>query len=99
MADYRIVPVALDNGGDKQQVVEANVSITNVTVIALAPGASLSLHFGQRAGIPVQQGFEFSDERGCPIENDGLFATFPAQPGVTAQLYVGAGVRGVGVST
>lgn len=89
MADYRIIPVDLTAALDRSQIVPNNNKIYNVSVLTLPAGASLQLHFGQRQGIPVVEGDEMGDPQGCAIENDGLFVTAPAQPGVVAQLYVG----------
>lgn len=95
MADYKVVPLDLTQPLDKFEIVPSRQQVYSVSVLELPVGAALSLHFGQRAAIPLAQGRAFNDPTGCPIANDGLFVSCPAQPGVTAQLYVGFSGSGV----
>lgn len=98
MSDYRLVTVDLTAGANRQELVPRRTSIYDVTVLTQPPGATFALHFGDHEAIPTVQGMTFDDPRGCAIENEGLYATFPAQAGVTVTLYVGASAMSAEVS-
>lgn len=92
MADYRVETFDLTLVGNRREIVSRNVVVGNVFVLTFIGGTNLSLHFGQRAGIPINsQGLDF---RPCPEENDGVFITHTAQPGVTVTLLIGLGEAG-----
>jgi len=89
---YRVLSIPLDNAADRQELVGRYLRIQNLTVLDLpSPGVTeFSIHLGQRQAIPiVDQGFRM--DQICPPEENGLFGSWPAQPGVTVRLYVGFG--------
>jgi hypothetical protein len=63
----------------------------NLQVQRCASGVAVAWEFGQY----------WKDEDGCHPENDGVFLSYPPQPGITAVFYVqyegsaGAGFSGV----
>jgi hypothetical protein len=85
-SDYKVVNVDLGVFRDRGTIIERDVLVTSVTVLAVTPGAVATIHAGQRQGIPiVSLGEKFS--RIC--ETEGIFISNAAQPGNTVQLYVG----------
>lgn len=89
MADYRIETLDLSLVADRREIVSPNTEIGNVAILAFTLGSDLQLHFGQRQPIPVAS--SLLDFVPCPPENQGLFITHAAQPGVSATLLIGFG--------
>jgi hypothetical protein len=94
MSEYAVIPLDLSTARDAVEVVSRGKSITDVAVRALPAGATLALHFGEgKAAIPILGAGDALEC--CPAENDGLYATNVAQPGVIASVLVsfGGGVK------
>lgn len=87
---YDILTVDLTVAGNRRQLVQRDAGITSITVLVMPPAATFALHVGQQEAIPVPVAGFVLDEI-CPPANDGLFATYPAQPGISVILYVGFG--------
>lgn len=90
---YRVVQLDLTTARDRGEVIPRDVGVTNILVIAQPAGAVVSLHVGEREGIPVPgAGFTLDDL--CPPENKGIFVTNPAQPGVVVTFFFSFGAIG-----
>jgi hypothetical protein len=84
---YRTIVVDLttDYSAAKRELVPRGIAIAGVTVEAMADGTAFNLHVGESSDpITVEHG----DELQCCGSEDGLFASFAAQPGKTVTLHV-----------
>ena len=93
MADYTVRNIDLSLASQRRELIDRATLIGNVFIVSMPAGAVFSLHFGQHDGIPIPNGG--LDLVPCPEENDGLYITNPAQPGVSVTLLIGiaGGVR------
>lgn len=89
MADYRVEVIDLSLAANRKELVSRNTLIGNVAFLVFPAGTDLQIHFGQQAGIPVTKAL--LDFRPCPEENDGLYITHSAQPGVSVTVLIGLG--------
>lgn len=89
MANYRVLDVDLTSARDRSVLFQRDTQIANVVILEFTAGTDFQLHFGQSPAIPIKaQGEEW---RLCPAENDGVFMTHGAQPGLSVKLLVSFG--------
>lgn len=87
MSDYAVLTLDLTAARDAIEIVSRSKSVSDVAVRALPAGATLAVHFGEgKAAIPILGAGDALEA--CPPENEGIYVTHPAQPGVTAQILV-----------
>lgn len=94
--NYRIIPLDLTNARDHAAIDGQSgfkdAKVDGISVLGYPAGAILSLHLGPTGDeIDVTQALQ-NIEGIC--ENDGIFATNPAQPGTIVRLYISFGGGG-----
>jgi hypothetical protein len=95
-ADYRTFLIDLSVAHTRSPIDGTkDLVTTNVALVALTASATLSIHVGDRDGIPFGgTGLGVGSGVECePPEQTVLYVTNTAQPGATATILVSSGVR------
>ena len=96
---YRIITVdlsAIVASENRETLVDRNTTISEVVILTLPFGASLSLAFGDNDAIPITGPISFQP-RGDDEQRQGLYlVNDSAQPGVTVDVIVAFGAATTG---